>query len=88
MLIRKSALPMARSTLITWTPPVPPTIPPTRSNNPILTSTLPSRQWARVPEVDAPTIWLESEAAATVGGDTNHYQQWGHQKSASNPKDP
>jgi|GEM_PF-5999946 len=35
---------------------------------PILKSTLPSRKWARVPEVEAPTIWLESEAAATVGG--------------------
>src|SRR5208337_4211787 len=32
---------------------------------------LPRRKCARVPDVEAPTIWLESEAAATVGGMPN-----------------
>ena len=53
------------------TPTVPPAIPPARSNRPILKSTLPRRKCARVPDVEAPTIWLESEAAATVGGMPN-----------------
>ena len=53
---------------MTCTPMLPPPTPPMSSNRPILKSTFPWRKWASVPEVEAPTIWLESEEAATVGG--------------------
>jgi len=66
--MKTAASPICRSHLITSTPTDAPEMPPASSTRPILTSTLPKRKWAAIPEEDAATIWQESLAAATVAG--------------------
>jgi len=63
-------------------------MPPINSMRPMGMSTLPSRIWARVPDVDAPTIWFESEAAATVGGIPNIIRSGVIRKPPPTPKTP
>ena len=83
-----SKLPMARRYLTTWTPTVPPAMPPIRMTSPILKSTLPSRQWAKAPEEAPATIWLESEAAATAGGMPTIINKGVSKKPPPTPKSP
>ena len=66
--IRRSAFPNARRTLINSTPSEAPARPPKSRVTPIFRSTFPRRKWAATPEDEAATIWHESDAAATVGG--------------------